>query len=174
MTCNPGPDLKHDVNRLDEPPLNILPEKGVYTVIIHVVKEEKMCIGSLGVIDIVKGFYAYTGSGLGRGTLSLRGRVLRHLTRRKKLKWHIDYLTSSKSSIIVGVVASQVDKKFECMIASAINSLTKYVKGFGCSDCKCSSHLALLPLQDVDGCINFIKNVYINLGLTPTSITFSS
>ncbi|MEM2213971.1 MAG: GIY-YIG nuclease family protein [Candidatus Nezhaarchaeales archaeon] len=174
MTCNPGSDFRHDVDRLAEPPLNILPKKGVYTVIIHVVKGGRMHIGSLGIMDVMEGFYAYTGSGLGRGALSLRGRVLRHLEKRKKLKWHIDYLTSSKSSTVVGVVASMVDKRFECTIASAINSLTKCIKGFGCSDCKCFSHLAFLPHQDVNDCINFIKDIYIHLGLTPISITFSS
>lgn len=174
MTCNPGPDFKCDVNRLNEPPLDLLPEKGVYTLIIRVKEGVRMCIGSLGVINMGKGFYAYTGSGLGRGALSLRGRILRHINKRKKLKWHIDYLTSSESSTIVGIIASQVDKKFECMVASTINLLTNFIKGFGCSDCKCSSHLALLPFQEVNDCTNFIRDIYVRLGVVPISITFSS
>lgn len=173
MTCNPGSDLKYDVNRLNEPPINLLPEKGVYTIIIHV-REAEVRVGSLGVVSLAKGFYAYTGSGLGQGALSIRGRVLRHLNKRKKLKWHIDYLTSSELSIIVGVVASRADKEFECVIASAINLLAKPIEGLGCSDCKCISHLALLPFQEVSDCMNFVREVYAHNGLTPISITFSS
>ena len=170
MTCNSGPELTSDVDRLDEPSLDLLPEKGVYTIVLLLKEERAMGVGSLGVVRMKRGLYAYTGSGLGRGALSLRGRVSRHLSKRKKLRWHIDYLTSSESSVVVGVVASQAEKRLECAIASVINSMAEPVEGFGCSDCKCRSHLALMPFEGVGECLKSIEMVYAFLGLAPVSL----
>ena len=170
MTCNSGSDAAHDVNRLDEPSLDLLPERGVYTIVVLVTEEKAIDVGSLGVVRMRRGLYAYTGSGLGRGALSLRGRVSRHLSKRKRLRWHIDYLTSSESSVVVGVVASRAEKRLECAIASTINSVAEPIEGFGCSDCKCRSHLALTPFEEIDECLRLIKEVYASLGLTPTSL----
>ncbi|MCC6042594.1 MAG: GIY-YIG nuclease family protein [Candidatus Verstraetearchaeota archaeon] len=170
MTCNSGSDSAGDVDRLDEPSLGLLPERGVYTVVILLVEDEVIDVGSLGSVRMKRGLYAYTGSGLGQGALSLRGRVSRHLGRRKKLRWHIDYLTSSDSSMVVGVVASQAEKVFECVIASAINSIAEPVEGFGCSDCTCRSHLALMPFEEVDECLKSVEGMYVSLGLVPISL----
>ncbi|RLF04954.1 MAG: GIY-YIG nuclease family protein [Thermoprotei archaeon] len=170
MTCNPGPDRRNDVDRLDEPPLAILPENGVYTIIISLRTDTEVHVGSLGIIKMEKGFYAYTGSGLGRRALSLRGRVLRHLKRDKRLKWHIDYLTSNDMARIIGVVASEAEKSFECKVASHLNEVTRYIKRFGCSDCKCVSHLAILPCLSEDECLSYVESVYKKLGLTPRSL----
>lgn len=175
MICNPGSDTLSDVDRLDEPPtISLFPQNGIYTLIIRLKEDEEIRIGSLGTIVLGKGFYAYTGSAMGRGALSLPGRVLRHIKRDKKLRWHIDYLTSSRSSTVVGIVISHVDRKFECVVASTINSLTRCVKGFGCSDCKCLSHLALLQSSNVYECIEFVEGVYRRLGLSTTSLILSS
>jgi len=170
MSCNSGSDLMCDVDRLDEPSLDSLPERGVYTIVVASLVEEEMDVGSLGPVKMKRGFYAYTGSGLGRGALGLRGRVLRHLSKRKKLRWHIDYLTSSSSSVVVGVVASPAEKRLECAIASAINSIAEPVEGFGCSDCGCRSHLALMPIEKADECLKWIEGVYASLGLVPISL----
>lgn len=172
MTYNPGPEVGDDVLRLDEP-LLLLPVKGVYTILIELKEDSVIRIGSLGLVGLKKGYYAYTGSAVGRGALSLRRRVLRHLKKEKKLKWHIDYLTSSKLSMVIGIVASEASKSFECAVASAMNSLTSFVKGFGCSDCSCSSHLAILPFSTTSECMNFIVDVYRSLGLRTTSLLFN-
>jgi len=172
MTCNPGSDYRNDVDRLDEPPLNILPEKGVYTIIILLQIDSEIFVGSLGNIKMKKGFYAYTGSGLGKRALSLRGRVLRHLRKNKKLKWHIDYLTSNNATRIVGVVASEAQKEFECRIASRLNEHADYIKKFGCSDCKCASHLAILPCSSEEKCLEYVEDIYRRLGLAPKSLRF--
>lgn len=172
MTYNPGPELEHDVIRLNEP-LSLLPEKGVYTILAELKKDEVLCVGSLGLIGMKRGYYAYTGSAVGEGALSLRGRIFRHLKKEKRLKWHIDYLTSSRSSTVIGVVASKASKNFECAIASTMCSLTNFIKEFGCSDCSCSSHLAVLPFSTVDECINFVVSIYHSLGLSTISLRFN-
>ena len=171
MTCNSGSDATSDVDRLDEPSLVLLPERGVYTIAALLMENKAIDVGSLGTVRMKRGLYAYTGSGLGRGALSLRGRVSRHLNKHKKLKWHIDYLTSSNSSVVVGVVASQAEKRLECSVASVINSIAEPVEGFGCSDCKCRSHLALMRLEGVGECLRLIEGVYASLGLAPISLT---
>jgi Uri superfamily endonuclease len=159
-----------DVDRLDEPSLNLLPERGVYTIVVLLVEDKAISVGSLGPLKMKRGLYTYTGSGLGQSALSLRGRVSRHLSKRKKLRWHIDYLTSSSSSMVVGVVASRAEKRFECSVASAINSIAKPVEGFGCSDCRCRSHLALMPFEGVEECLKAIEEVHVSLGLVPKSL----
>jgi len=173
MTCNSGSEATRDVDRLDEPSLDLLPERGVYTIVVFVKEEKAIGAGSLGAVRIRRGLYAYTGSGLGRGALGLRGRVLRHLSKRKKLRWHIDYLTSSESSVVVGVVASRAEKGLECAVASTINSMAEPIEGFGCSDCKCRSHLALMPFEKIDECLRSIEEVYASLGLAPTSLALA-
>lgn len=35
----------------------------------------------------------------------------------------------------------KIQKKWECDVATNLARLNKEVKGFGCSDCKCKSHL---------------------------------
>ncbi|MCS7139954.1 MAG: GIY-YIG nuclease family protein [Candidatus Nezhaarchaeota archaeon] len=170
MICNPGPDHKDDVNRLNEPPITMLPEKGVYTIILHVKRSLRIHVGSLGIVGIKRGFYAYTGSGLGRGALSLRGRLLRHLRKDKKLRWHIDYLTSLPTVKVVGVVASRAEKELECIVASRLGKSFRCIEGFGSSDCSCTSHLALLACKSWDECLIYVENVYKKLGLVPVSM----
>ena len=62
--------------------------QGVYILVMELRKNSPMRIGSLGIIDFRKGFYAYTGSAMG----GLEQRIKRHLRKEKKLHWHIDYL----------------------------------------------------------------------------------
>ena len=60
----------------------------------------------------------------------------------KKLHWHIDYLTSSKAFKKIGVkIFESAGKEKECELASELMKKYSPVKGFGCSDCKCASHL---------------------------------
>ena len=80
-------------------------EPGVYTLIIELTREEvDHNWDDLGSHCFPRGFYTYTGSALGKGGLSLRGRVLRHLSSKKKKRWHIDYLLGSRTVEIVAVI----------------------------------------------------------------------
>ena len=128
--------------------LNVLPEKGVYTLIIFLSEKSFMKIGKLGEFSFPKGYYAYTGSALGPNK-SLQNRVCRHLRKEKRLRWHIDYFLQSPKATVTAVVAIETDKKLECkvnkLIAKKLNG-TVLVEGFGASDCKekCKSHLLFL------------------------------
>ena len=91
--------------------------------------------GKLGRLRFRRGYYAYTGSAMN----GIESRILRHLRSNKKTHWHIDYLL--KKGKIIEIHCFSYDKKEECRIAEKFQKRFPSVPGFGCSDCKCSSHL---------------------------------
>ena len=110
--------------------------KGCYCLTIHLRENSKIKIGKkLGYIDFDEGYYVYVGSAMN----SLTGRIRRHLSDEKKLHWHIDYLL--KNTEITDVIYNESNKKIECELSQYISSKASGIKGFGCSDCKCESHL---------------------------------
>lgn len=131
----------------DYEPLKNFPQKGVYTLILHVSKPIRLKVGKLGVCTFKKGYYAYTGSALGKTATCLPKRVARHLRRLKKRKrWHIDFLLANKNVTVVSVVAIQTLEKQECLLNQSLKQIvdaTIPVKNFGSSDCKrtCETHL---------------------------------
>jgi Uri superfamily endonuclease len=65
-------------------------EKGTYVLIASVGQMKRLEIGSLGVYDIIPGYYLYVGSAFGAG--GLRARIGHHLESIAAPHWHIDYL----------------------------------------------------------------------------------
>ncbi len=106
-------------------------------------------IGALGMIGFDHGLYVYVGSALN----GLEARVRRHLrTSRGDFKathWHIDYLLREPKVEIGGVYVLLSTLREECRIAEEIKKLGTSVKGFGCSDCRCESHLFRVDSCDV-------------------------
>ncbi len=85
-----------------------------------------------------KGDYIYIGS----AKECLETRLQRHLRKKKKTYWHIDYLLKSKKTKILQIWI--IDKKMECQTAEVFcqDPTTEIIKkGFGSSDCKCLTHL---------------------------------
>ncbi|MBN2043178.1 MAG: GIY-YIG nuclease family protein [Candidatus Aenigmarchaeota archaeon] len=111
--------------------------KGSYIILIGLDSNKKIKIGKLGKINFRKGRYAYVGSALN----SLEGRISRHLRKEKKKHWHIDYLLANAEIEKVFYIESSGRK--ECDIAKKFSD-NEQVKGFGCSDCGCNSHLFYL------------------------------
>jgi len=110
--------------------------KGCYVLVARIALGQEIGVGRLGTIRFNAGYYAYTGS----GRRSVEGRIARHLRReRKKLHWHIDYLLERAE--ITGVYIYTGDGISECSIARRMMPLCSHVRGFGCSDCRCGSHL---------------------------------
>ncbi|MEI6423171.1 MAG: GIY-YIG nuclease family protein [Lentisphaerota bacterium] len=111
--------------------------KGVYILVISLPKRSCIKIGSLGIIDFKKGYYAYTGSAMG----GLEQRVKRHLRKEKKLHWHIDYFLQ-KAEIFEVHANETASKQDECKNAILLKQSGGVpVINFGASDCKCKSHL---------------------------------
>jgi Uri superfamily endonuclease len=78
---------------------------------------------------------------VGSAQANLKQRVKRHLRKEKHLFWHIDFLLESEAAQIEKVLYIQGDKATECEIAKEISTRGDPVNRFGCSDCKCQSHL---------------------------------
>jgi Uri superfamily endonuclease len=108
-----------------------------YCLIIKLNKDSKITVGKLGKLDLKKGYYIYVGSALN----SIDSRIKRHLKREKKLFWHIDYFLNSPYASIIEVILERSEDKWECDIATAISKKGIPLSKFGCSDCKCNSHL---------------------------------
>jgi Uri superfamily endonuclease len=115
-----------------------------YQLEIEVGRSLRTAIGRLGEFDFPAGRYVYTGSAR-RG---LDARVRRHLSRAKRLHWHIDYLLARPGVRITGV--STTDEP-ECT-ANQRTGGAIVVQGFGSSDCTsdCGSHLKLVKRQHLD------------------------
>jgi len=109
--------------------------KGTYVLIMKLSEGKVIKVGHLGAIYFPKGFYAYVGSALN----GIESRIKRHLSSDKKPFWHIDYLL--EHALIVSTIMSETDKKIECNIAINLAKTLPSIPGFGCSDCKCKSHL---------------------------------
>ena len=112
--------------------------KGIYVLIIQIQQAICLNIGALGELAFPAGLCAYVGSA--QNNLELR--VARHKRRAKRLFWHIDYLLNNEAATIINAYYMKGDKTQECNVADLIfQSGGKPISGFGCSDCRCVSHL---------------------------------
>lgn len=111
---------------------------GTYCLIIEIKEKSTIKVGALGIIKFEKGYYIYVGSAMN----SLVSRIKRHMKDDKKLHWHIDYLLKNKNSRIDDIIFAISSKNIECKLSQYIKNLAdNQVDNFGCSDCKCISHL---------------------------------
>jgi Uri superfamily endonuclease len=113
--------------------------KGTY-ILIFDMPAITIKVGALGPIDIKSGTYCYVGSAMN----GLDQRIGRHLLKNKKMRWHIDYLTINCSRI--EAYESVNPETTECMLGKIVlkNGGKESIKGFGCSDCRCHTHLFIL------------------------------
>jgi len=109
--------------------------KGIYCLVIFLKNEKEIRIGKKS-ISFPKGYYCYVGSALN----NLEKRIDRHLRKKKKFHWHIDYFL--KEAKITGF---RIKKYFEdeCWVSKQIEKIGGIIimKGFGSSDCSCKTHL---------------------------------
>jgi Uri superfamily endonuclease len=131
--------------------------KGCYCLIISLDKNAKIKIGrKLGKIRFEKGSYIYVGSAMN----SLEPRLKRHLSSEKKLHWHIDYLL--KESVITDIIFNE-SKRVECELSQFISKKATGIKGFGCSDCDCESHLYYF--KNRKDAIECVENAYDSIAI---------
>jgi len=107
-------------------------------LLVHLPSNHRIRVGKLGEISFKKGIYLYVGSG---GKTPLK-RIQRHATKKKRCFWHIDFLTSIGE--VIGAVMVESRKNLECELSRMLESCFPSIKGFGCSDCSCKSHLFYL------------------------------
>jgi len=111
--------------------------KGVYILIIRLKKDRVIKVGNLGRIFFKEGIYFY----VGRSLRGMEARIRRHLSKRKKLFWHIDYFLNSRDAKIIGIIKIKTqDKSLECQISRYFSKYFHPISYFGSSDCHCVSH----------------------------------
>jgi len=112
-------------------------DSGLYQLVVRLRESRCIGVGSHGRFSFPVGYYVYTGSAR-RG---LESRIARHMRRRKKMRWHIDYLLRHGRILVVRKYDSD---QSECELSRRVEDLPGskvIVRGFGSSDCECSTHL---------------------------------
>ncbi|UUX93771.1 GIY-YIG nuclease family protein [Methanoplanus endosymbiosus] len=142
--------------------------KGIYCLIFQN-SPSCVAVGSLGEITFNSGWHIYVGSALGPGGLK---RAVRHsgINRRKcgSLRWHVDYISASPDFSLKFIVAANTSERRECEVAGNIGG--DCVINFGCSDCRCGSHLFYReesPLSEV-------HEAFERAGLIPFTVAIQS
>lgn len=109
-----------------------------YQLQIDLKKPLNIRIGRLGRFDFPAGRYIYTGS----AKRNLVARIRRHLSKKKTIRWHIDYLLDKKDAQVTEL---QFFDQPECRVNQHYAGEV-LIPGFGASDCKhqCGSHLGYL------------------------------
>ena len=87
------------------------------------------------------GWHVYVGSALGSGGLK---RLDRHVSlareRNKRPKWHVDYLLTDPA-VFPSYTYVCSDNRTPRMQPRRYISVNRGFRGFGCSDCSCTTHL---------------------------------
>jgi len=133
--------------------------KGIYTLLIKLDKPRTITIGKQGKIPFSAGYYTYVGSALN----GLESRIARHLKKEKSLHWHIDYLLQIAK--IDEIIYCPIEKNKECTVASQLAQKLRPIPHFGCSDCRCVSHLYFC--KDKYALRKIIRNSFKKGGLIP-------
>lgn len=118
-------------------------ESADYILLLYFDEQIDVEVGALGRIMLKIGTYGYCGS----AKAGLWGRVKRHLSDPLKRRWHIDHITHSSSGR--SVLWKEHELKGECKAAEYLSAEHEGVKGFGCSDCRCRSHLFYIGDMDL-------------------------
>ncbi len=126
-------------------------DSGLYVFLMRLRTPDFIQVGALGRFHFPAGWYLYTGS----ASRGLTKRVERHWNLKKKVRWHIDYLSTALDSEPVGAVVVPSDAGLsECELNQKVGRLVggqTLVPGFGASDCRagCPAHLwfSLAPVS---------------------------
>ncbi len=132
--------------------------KGVYVLILRLEDSRDIRVGKIGKLHFRRGYYAYVGSAQGSGG---EKRVIRHFNiaqgKNAPRKWHIDYLLPH--SDVICAVFSPTDEDLECIVAKILGEYSEGLKGFGCTDCQCESHLFFTGKNIMDEASGACKGV---------------
>ncbi len=124
----------------------------IYLLLIYLKNSSILKIGKKGYKEFKRGYYVYVGSGRRYGFQ----RVIRHIKKSKKQKWHIDYLLGKGEIEMIWIILG--GRTNECQLSNSLRRRGSIImKKFGSSDCKCPSHLFYFknnPRRIIEGIIN--------------------
>lgn len=126
--------------RLLPVPISILDKEmgnhGDYLLCLFLEQDKDIEVGCRGIMHFPAGHYVYVGS----AKRNLQQRMDRHKHLRKKMHWHIDYLRQHTKYI--GIIPIRTSHDWEHELAAAVRDISDWqIDRFGCTDCKCMSHL---------------------------------
>ncbi len=104
-------------------------------------RDRHIKVGSLGVIKLSRGYYAYVGS----GGANILKRVDRHFRRGKRLRWHIDYVTTEVRPLKAYILKDPPME--EDSLAEFLGGHFSFIPRFGASDSRFSSHFFYLGMR---------------------------
>jgi Uri superfamily endonuclease len=143
-------------------------EKGIYCLVLFN-GPRTIRVGALGYLIFPGGWHVYTGSAQGPGGLK---RVRRHIglaaSCKQTKRWHIDYLLGVEGVTLLSALCARTPLPLECELANAIGGVP--VRGFGCSDCHCDSHLFYFDSDPV----NTIMDAMVSIGLDSVIATINT
>ena len=120
-------------------------DRGSYLLILELAEDKQVDCGGLGRRHFRRGFYIYVGSAM----QNLSARIARHMRRRKRHHWHIDYLRQHADRVQALPIRSS--QRQECEVARAISEISEPgPAGFGSSDCSCPTHLHWFPSEPLE------------------------
>ena len=115
--------------------------RGTYVLLLDFLQPSDIGVGSKGILHFDAGRYCYVGSAMG----GLDQRLSRYLRHEKCMRWHIDFLTVRADA--AEAWESYPDPIPECDLARMAEAcgMVPVHPGFGCSDCRCRTHLFTVP-----------------------------
>jgi Uri superfamily endonuclease len=121
------------------------PISGTYALVLQSKRRLHIRIGRWGTLPISPGYYVYVGSAFGPG--GVRARVSRHCRSAKVKRWHIDYLRAFAQPVQVwcNYDADHLEHRWAAALAGMPDMTA--VPGFGCTDCRCATHLFFTTAQ---------------------------
>ena len=116
---------------------------GTYVLVLQAESSQRVRVGRWGMLDVQPGYYLYVGSAFGPG--GVNARVSRHCRETQARHWHVDYLRDTTAPIEVwcGHGVRDLEHRWAEILGDMRG--VSSVPGFGCSDCKCESHLFMSP-----------------------------
>jgi Uri superfamily endonuclease len=125
--------------RVTSAPVAPRAEPGTYVIVLRADHACEIGVGRLGVLPLRAGYYAYVGSAFGPG--GVRARLARHCRGSDRRHWHVDYLRARTRPAVAWY--SHDRERLEHRWSDVLGKLCGMtaIPGFGCTDCRCASHL---------------------------------
>ncbi len=112
---------------------------GTYLLLLECNNEAELSIGKLGKMNTEPGYYLYVGSAFGPG--GIQARINHHVQIAVRPHWHIDYLRTDAGLVDAWCVyGSRYEHEWAHSLMQS-EAATVPLKGFGSSDCDCTTHL---------------------------------
>ena len=142
--------------------------KGIYCLVLHT-RGAVIPVGARGEVTFPPGWYVYVGSALGPGGLARVDRHIRcyHREGAHPPRWHIDYLLTDERFVLDWVVTGETTDRLECTLARTLGG--DGVPGFGCSDCRCATHLFYRTADPRNECCRALRDCGCQPVMTPVA-----